>query len=130
MSSNRQKGYRRERQAVEIYEAAGYAVEKSVSQRHGRTDWFGHFDMMAVRPDDLRLSQIKSNAALGIADINEWARKHAPAFVNFDMLVAHDREGWRLIELDPDGDTYSVTVDERELDCQMGENVTAYLSDQ
>lgn len=127
MSGSRQKGYRRERQAADIYQEAGYAVEKSVSQRHGRTDWFNHFDMMAVRPDELRLSQIKSNVASGIGDINEWARENAPLVIQFDLLVAHDNQGWRLLELHPEKDSHEVVVDEREQTCKMGELVTEYL---
>lgn len=128
MSSNRQKGYRRERQAVEIYQSAGYVVEKSVSQRHGRTDWFGLFDMIAVRPDEVRLSQIKSNVAGGIADINEWAAANAPEWIQFDVLVAHDNQGWRLLELDPPNDTHTAVVDERDQSCNMGELVIEYLN--
>ena len=127
MSNTREKGNRRERQAAEIYESAGYEVERSYDQRFGRTDFFGHFDLMAVRRDGLRFVQVKSNEVQGIADVNRWARQWAPPGALFDFLVCYDREGWRLIRCWPDGDTHSTAVDERELGCDMGEGVTAWL---
>jgi len=125
----KQKGDRRERQAVELYERAGYKVERCHGVRWGRTDWYGHFDLMAVRPDRFRFIQVKSNAASGINEINQWAEMWAPDAIQYDMLVCHDREGWRLIRCWPEGDTYTTVVDERDMDCQMGDGVADHLSD-
>lgn len=124
---SKQKGDRRERQAEKFYEQAGYKTEKSQGMRWDRTDWFGHFDLMAVRKDEMRFVQVKSNGARGIEDILRWAKRYLPAGIKLDMIVAHDREGWRLMHLWPDGDTYTTAVDEREMDCNMGEGVVEYL---
>lgn len=124
---SKQKGNRRERQAEKFYTQAGYKTEKSQGMRWDRTDWFGHFDLMAVRSDDFRFVQVKSNEASGISDINAWARRHGPPGIRYDMLVCHDRKGWRLIALWPEADTYTTLIDERDMDGNMGEGVLAYL---
>lgn len=123
----REKGSRREREARDIYENAGYKVEKSVSQRYDRTDWYNHFDLMATRRDDFRLCQVKSNRASDVQTILDWANQYLPAWVTVDVLVCHDRDGWRLLRLLPRADRYVTVVDEREEECRMSERVTSYL---
>lgn len=125
---SKQKGDDRERQAITIYEAAGYEANRYYGTRFGDKDLFGHFDLIATRADGFRLSQVKSEKADGIADINAWAREHCPRGVQLDMLVVHDRAGWRLIRCYPDADTHVTVVDERERDCNMGDAVTEYLA--
>lgn len=125
---SKSKGDRRERQAERLYQAAGYKTERSQGQRWGRTDWFGHFDLMAVRDDRLRFCQVKSNQAMGITSINQWARMWLPVGIDCDLLVCYDREGWRLIRLWPEADTYTTAVDERDQDAGMGDAVTDYLN--
>lgn len=125
---SKQKGDDRERQGVAIYERGGYAVNRYYGHRYGDKDLFGHFDLVATRATDLRLSQVKSGQADGIAAINEWAREHCPPGVKLDMLVVHDREGWRLIRCYPDADTHVTVVDEREKDCEMGDAIVEYLA--
>lgn len=125
---SRKKGNSRERQCRDCYESAGYTVEKSVSERYGRTDFWGHWDLMASRPDDFRFIQVKSEAADGIAAANAWAREHAPPWVRLDFAVVYKREGWRLIRLWPEADTHTTVVDERETAGTMGEDLTRYLA--
>lgn len=129
MGSNRKKGYRRESQTKEIYADAGFEIEKFVSERYGRTDGFGWVDFIAVRPDEMRFVQVKSNAARGVAEVAEWESEHAPDNLHCDMVVWYDSEGARLLEC---GTQHSrnrrVAVDEREQDCNMGGALLQHLS--
>lgn len=122
------KGQRRERQAREIYEAAGYIVQPFYGRPYGETDGFSHFDLVAIRSDSmLEFVQVKSNRAKGIKnmqhEIGHWF-PFAHAIARY--LVCHDREGWRLLSVLPD--KHMVVVDEREQDCKMGAGVTAHLA--
>jgi len=148
----REKGARRERQARKIYEDAGYAVQPFYGRAFGETDGFGLFDLVAVADSsDIdghpkpsyergcpRFVQVKSNRAAGI---NEWSREVVNRFAGVslfaDFVVCHDNEGWRLLSPYADNlnllkitldDVYAKTfLDEREMDCEMGEGLTAYL---
>lgn len=126
---SRDKGNKRERQAREIFEDAGFAVEKASPERYGRTDWFHLFDFMAVRPDQLWFLQVKSGSAEMITEITEWAGENAPESLNCGVVVVHKREGWRLVKAKPAGDTYRTVCDERKLECKMGVGLTEYLHD-
>lgn len=129
MGSNRKKGYRREAKAKEVYENAGFATEKFVSERYGRTDGFGWVDFLAVRPDCVRFVQVKSGQASDVTKIAEWADEHAPENLHCDEVVWYDREGARLLECSTEHSrNRRVAVDERAEDCLMGEALTAYLS--
>lgn len=121
------KGDRRERQAESFYQAAGYKTEICRGLRWGKTDWFGLFDVMAVHPArQVRFAQVKSNGARGIHDWMAEATRIMPAeHVTLDFLVCHDREGWRVLR--PEGESYTTVLDERELDCAMGEGVIKWL---
>lgn len=122
------KGQRRERQAREIYEQAGYIVQPFYGRAYGETDGFSHFDLVALRDDALvEFVQVKSNRAKGIKnmqhEIGDWF-PFGSAIARY--LVCHDREGWRLLSVMPD--KHMVVADERDQDCAMGEGITAYLS--
>lgn len=121
------KGKRRERQAAKLYEAAGYQVETPVETKWDtNTDFFNLFDGMASDGGWLRFYQVKSNRAVGINDYFEDAAETVPKFAVIDYLVCHDREGWRFAEVRQNG--YEWVVDERDMDCKMGEGVTDYLN--
>jgi Holliday junction resolvase len=123
------KGDRREREAIEIYESAGYRCERSVQAHYGaRSDFFGLFDIIAVGNGRLRLAQVKSNRASGIHDwCAEVAGLDLPPRVHADFLVCHDRAGWRLLQ--PDAGSYTTVVDERDGDARMGADVAAFLGE-
>lgn len=125
---SRKKGNRRERQARGCYEDAGFAVERCQGMRYDRSDFYNHFDLLAVRRDCIRFVQVKSNRVSGIAEINQWAREHAPDEMKFDVACCHDNQGWRLLRLFPHEETYTCVVDERDEDCSMGSLLTDYLS--
>lgn len=125
--SNR-KGNRRERQAAELYERAGYETYRPQESKYGETDIYGLFDILAVgwAPEPTHLVQVKANRAAGIEDWSEAALAHAAEGVRVRMLVCHDREGWRVLDPVPGG--YQVVCDEREQDCAMGEGLAAFLA--
>lgn len=143
------KGKRRERQASELYEQAGYETFRPQESKWGETDMFGLFDILAIpgrhedrtaihpRETSVRLAQVKSNRASGI---EQWCRDVTGLLggpVKADFLVCHDREGWRLLcpysdkmhkkPVPIDSIEPYILVDERELDCNMGEGIIEYL---
>jgi Holliday junction resolvase len=127
---SREKGARREREACELYEAAGYRTERSVKSNayDTRSDWFNLFDIMAIWPGGhLRFAQVKSNTASGVREWMEQAEGLAPPTVKLDFLVCHDREGWRLMQPHDGDQKYVTMVDERTEDGAMGEFLTQYL---
>lgn len=134
---SRRKGNKRERQAREIYAEAGFAVEKAVAERYGRTDFFGLFDFMAVRSDTFRFVQVKGGSASGIGEINEWAAEHCPTGVNCEFAVYYKKEGWRLVRALPDQGSYTTVYDERkdedvgphvDTPLNLGEGLTEFLT--
>jgi len=128
------KGSKRERQACNIYQEAGWATYRPATVRFGENDIFGLFDHLAVSPRHSRVHavQVKSNGARGIRD---WTR-HTALFRRLGWrtyyLCPYDREGWKLIEAcnDTDGEPYTnIVVDERQYDVNMGEMLRRHLSE-
>lgn len=122
------KGSRREREAVELYQQAGYATYRPATVQYGENDVFGLYDILAIRPEGpFRMCQVKSNRATGI---RSWCR-HTSLWrshgVVTEYLVPVDSQGWRLIRATDDG--HETVVDEREADCAMGELVVQELSE-
>lgn len=123
------KGTRREQQACDIYEAAGFETYRPATVQFGENDVFGLFDHIAVAPDRRpRYVQVKSNRAAGIEDWCEEVTDRMPiGWITAEFLVCHDREGWRM--LIPVGDGYTAVVDERGTDEDMGEGLARYLEE-
>lgn len=126
------KGSDRERQAVDIYQRAGYATYRPATVQYGENDVFGLFDLLAVSPDGgaVHAVQIKSRSA-GVADYGR--RTHLFRRLGFRplWLVYHNREGWTL--LDPHSDpsdarrSAAVAYDERD-DPKVGPTVATPLN--
>ena len=119
------KGDRRERQAREILEDAGWTVETPNYTRWENTDFWNLFDNMAGRGDEVRFVQVKANTTDGcLKEIknNAGFLPYLTDAVNVEVWICHDREGWRIQRLTNDG--WQVIHDERPLDCNMGEHVT------
>jgi Holliday junction resolvase len=121
------KGDKREREARHILEDAGYVVETPNYTRFQNTDYFNLFDMMAFHPGRKPLFvQVKSNRAQGIKQFVEDCATLVPhENVLVQFWVCYDNEGWRVIEIKPDG--YSTLYDEREGLCNMGDGVIEFL---
>lgn len=126
--SSKSKGDRREREAREIYEAAGYQAAPFRSWAFGDSDGFNDFDFVAMHPEAKpEFVQVKSNSARGVRDLCDRVGQEYPTqHTNIRYAVAHDASGWRLIDIDESGKT--VLVDERDLSCNMGDRVTDYLA--
>ena len=130
------KGKRREREASELYERAGYDTFRPQESKYGETDIFGLFDILAIRPDGAgptRLVQVKANQPESISGWAADALAYSGTHRVVEMLVAYDGHGgphpkptrWRLIQpMDHGGpmDTEDV-VDERD----GGDAVVEYL---
>jgi len=128
------KGDRREREAVELYQRAGFATYRPATVQYGENDVFGLFDLLAVSPShpSVHAVQVKSNRAAGI---RAWAR-HTALWRRLGWrtfyLVPVDGDGWRLLECqtsDGEGPHAYTVMDEREFDCAMGEGVVEWLRD-
>lgn len=138
--NSRQKGNSAERGARDIYEAAGFSIDRVGSTAGGyrMTDAFGQVDIVALHPDRrVRVVQVKSNGASGVREFVEWAAATLPdAHATADYLVRHDGTNqhdpakWRLLRRHDDGDrvTYRTVVDERKDGTPAdGEGVLAWL---
>lgn len=132
MSKGKKKGDRRERQAREILENAGWTVESPNStpypQGYG-VDFFGLFDFMAFKEGEKPLfGQVKSNRPGGITSFHEdCLEKQFPFdFCEVEFWTCYDGEGWRIDEVTREG--YETVVDERDEDCNMGEIAEAEKS--
>lgn len=122
-SMSKKKGDRRERQAREILEYAGYTVESPNStpypQGYG-VDFFGLFDFMAFKDDEKPLfGQVKSNGFRGIRSFSEECKEHQVPFdfVEVQYWTCYDGEGWRIADVYEDG--YDTVYDERDYDMKM-----------
>lgn len=122
------KGTRREREFIQLLQAAGMATYRPATVQYGENDIFGLFDVLAVSPahENVYAVQVKSNAASGI---NAWKR-HTALFRRLGWITMYavpvDSQGWRLIVC-IDDDRRDV-VDERHDDCNMGENVINWFT--
>lgn len=131
MANNKKKGDRREREAVELLEKAGWAVETPNStpypQKYG-VDFFGLFDFMAFNEGNILFGQVKANGARGITTFSkECLDNQVPMEadnVTVEFWVCYDYEGWRIDEVNLD--SYETIVDERELDVPIGQKVVEY----
>lgn len=128
---SKKKGDRRERQAEEILEAAGWSVEKPNAtpypQGYG-VDFFGMFDIMAFKKGHPPLLiQVKSNRASGITSFHEDCNEvQVPfGFVDVEFWICYDGEGWRVDEISEHG--YEQKYDERELE---GYNMGEFLKEE
>lgn len=124
------KGSRNEREARDLYEAAGYQVYRPATVRFGENDLFNLFDLVAMHPDRVpRYVQVKSNRASGI---NQWCDDVRalcpPEHTVPEFVVKHDREGWRVIQ--PTTDGHETMLDGRETSGKIGEPLTAWLEGQ
>lgn len=128
------KGKRREKQAAELYEAAGFETFRPQESKYGETDMFGKFDIFVMPTPDSRsnvprLAQVKCNRPKGYSTwFAECVERFSGAEVVPELLACYDREGWRLIGLCPDLQTCETFVDERETD-EFGDGVVEYLTE-
>lgn len=129
---SKKKGDRREREAREILESAGYTVEtpNATPYHQNQVDFFGLFDFMAFKDGEQPLfGQVKSNGFRGIRSFPEECKDKDVPFesVNVEYWTCYDKEGWRIATITPEG--HEEVYDERDEDGNMGEGVTQYKSE-
>lgn len=133
MAKGKKKGDRRERQAREILEEAGWIVETPNSTPYPQSygvDFFGLFDFMAFKDGQILFGQVKSNSPRGIRsfsdDCLEFDIPIAADNVTVEFWTCYDGEGWRIDEISSDG--YETVLDERDHSCNMKEKAIEYKS--
>jgi hypothetical protein len=93
------KGSRREREAADLYQRAGYATYRPATVRFGENDVFGLFDILAIAPDGpFRAVQVKSNKAVGVRAWMAYTALWRAHGVVTEYVVPVDGEGWRLLQ--------------------------------
>lgn len=129
--SSKSKGQRREREARELYEQAGYEVQPFRGTRYEEKDGFELFDFVAIADGYPRFVQVKANQLRNASGFfEECVDRFGGARIHADLVVCYDREGWRLLDpvhgpdRNPEPKTF---VDERELDVSMGDGLAWYL---
>lgn len=124
------KGARRERQAREIYEQAGYWVYSPQNVTYGDNDLWNLFDLACFHAPagEFRFVQVKSNGARGIRKWSTVAKhfQDSSECVQADFVIPYDNEGWRLVR--PSDGSHTTVYDERESDCPMGEGLTRFIT--
>lgn len=120
-------GTRREREARDLYEAAGYDTFSPPRTKFGDNDIFNQFDILAAKyAATPRLVQVSTNAN-GRKDFmvdaaTFWSRGFVPEYIQ-----VYKREGWRLMQpVDGTGE-WETIVDDREHDGGMGAGIVEYL---
>lgn len=129
------KGKRRERQAAELYQQAGYATYRPQESQWGETDMYGLFDMLAIGHGETRLVQVKATSSrvpyTGWFDsVEKWVTESGirpPYSMYHDFLICYDNEGWRLIGETQEGP--ETLVDERDSTDKMGKGVVEWLQE-
>jgi hypothetical protein len=122
------KGTRRERQAVELLQSAGYATYRPATVAFGENDLWGLFDVLAIAPHlPLRAIQVKSNRASGVvswAENTQLWRSHG--FLT-EYWVPYDHEGWRVVRCLDSGNR--TVFDGRESGASMGDLLVQWIQD-
>ena len=98
------KGNRRELEARKQLKSEGYLVEKKNSSRWESNDFWGLFDILAIRPDgsEIRLIQIKSNISdfyKARKEITEWMRFNGISDIDCEIWLKENRKPWRKEKL-------------------------------
>lgn len=125
--STRSKGDGRERQCRNLLERAGWQAHKKVNNTYDSSDIFGLFDVVAVREGEKPLFiQVKSNRTAGALKALSEAPFVDEDYMNIQVWVAMDYDGWRIKKLEKDG--WVTVVDEREHNCNYGEKTVKLYS--
>ena len=94
--NTRNKGNRNELKCQQELEAQGYFIQRAGYRRFAQNDFWGVGDMLAIKPNEILLVQVKSNAKPSKAvfqNIADFATKY-PQF-KCEIWVHIDRKGWR-----------------------------------
>jgi hypothetical protein len=91
--NTRQKGRRNELRAAKILEDAGYDVQLTPNPTKWSTqnDMFGLWDLMAVKHNEIRFIQVKSNRMVYGALLEPYIYWQCPPVCTKEIWVFHDR---------------------------------------
>lgn len=121
------KGTRRERQAVDILQEAGYATYRPATVRFGENDVWGLFDVLAIAPHrPLRAVQVKSNTAAGVRAWSRHTRLWRAHGWTTEYWVPVDNRGWRVLRC-TGTEGHETVYDGRESDAAIGKGLVAFL---
>jgi len=89
--NTRAKGNRIQRKARSYYEKIGYTVETVKHTKYNKNDFFGLWDLMCVRKEDIRFVQVKANQKPAKQWINKAKDWVCPEFCIKEILIWKDR---------------------------------------
>jgi len=98
MVNTREKGRRIELEARKLLEADGYLTEKKNASRWQSDDFWEMFDILAIKSNDVRLIQIKSNRSdfyKSRKEIREWVDRYKIEGISFEVWLREPRKEWR-----------------------------------
>lgn len=92
------KGRRNELLAKKLLEKQGYIVEKKNASRWQSNDFWGMFDLLALKSHETRLIQIKSNRShftKAKKEIQEWVNnRKIYGEITFEIWLKLPRKDW------------------------------------
>lgn len=99
--NTREKGRRQEFKCRDALLAEGYSVEvtKMPSKWQEQQDLFGLWDVMAVRGDQVRFIQVKSNQGASVAKQRAMAEWECPPNCSKEVWIYKDRVKEPIIKL-------------------------------
>lgn len=116
------KGYRRENQCVKLLEKCGFEAERSQNPAYSSGDYFGLFDVIAMRKDRKpRLIQVKSNRTDGAMKEILESEFIPETHFEVEIWVAYDNDGWRVERMN--AGEWTTLIDERNLSKNYGAEV-------
>lgn len=102
--SSRSKGNKNERRAELLLQKSGYKTQRCGYRKFKQNDFFGLFDILAIKSNESCLIQVKSNSKPGkklFSEIQEFFNKYNQ--FTCEVWVWVDRKGWRKWIVDFEG---------------------------
>ena len=120
--STRSKGDKNELECKKLLIEAGWHVHKKTNNKWDSGDIWELFDIIATKDGEKPLYiQVKTNRTSGALKELKEADYINTEYMDIQLWVRHDREGWRIKKLGEEG--WKQPLDEREKDCRIGEEV-------
>ena len=100
------KGQRYEREARHLLEDDGYLTEFKIRSRYASNDFFKMFDVLAIKGNEVRLIQVKTNASdfyKARKEIAEWIldNNFEKSTTKFEVWLREPRKDWRKEIINP-----------------------------
>jgi hypothetical protein len=98
--SNHAKGVRNEFLAKQVLKSDGYLVEQKNWSRYAPKDFFSLFDILAIRLDEVRFIQIKSDKSSfykARKDVANWVfLNNISPKIKCEVWLKENRTPWRI----------------------------------